>query len=207
MKQAAEGDSANAIKCLGLALMGAKQVNDKAFVSDATLRLEAELVKFVGGGSIFGEYLEVPSAVIDMCESVCETGGESVWLKTAVMGVYNKGFRKIGEHKSVRGVLVGLAYVILNGLCACSNEEIGKEEEIGADKAPEVVQAEIAEEDRIIKAIGGGEDTIAVASLLHLLKDRSSMKGGCERLRCKLLSLALSLVQRTTKANMMDDMF
>lgn len=199
-------DSANTIRGLGLALMGAKHVNDKAFISDATSRLEAELATFVGGGSIFGEALEVPSAVIDMCESVCETGGESVWLKAAVIGVYNEGYRKIGEHRSVRGVLVGLACEILNGLCATSSMEAAEEESAGADKAPDVIQAEIDEEERMINATHTGNKA-AVAALIRLLKERASMKGGCKRLRCKLLSMALNLVRRTTMGNTMDDMF
>ena len=198
--------STETIRSLGLALMGAKQVNDTAFIADATSRLKTELVKFVGGGSIYGASLEVPSTVVDMCESVSETRGEGVWLLTAVIGIYNEGFRKMGEHKSVRGVLVDMAYDLLTGLCATSSEAMREEEKKVETKSADVVQAEKDEEDRMIEAVRGGNKA-AMASLVRLLKERASMEGGCLRLRCKLLSMALKLVRRTTMANMINDMF
>lgn len=188
------------MKRVGLALMGAKQVNDEAFIRRATLELEAELVKFVGKGSIFGESLEMPKVVMDMCDVVC-SGGESVCLKTAVTGVYKEGYRKIREHNSVHGKLVGIAHDILTGFCATSSEKALEEEKIGGDKSPEEEKAEIEEEDCMIEAIRFGDE--AVDSLLNLLKKRASMKGGCERLRCKLLGLALRLIEGGTNPNIM----
>lgn len=62
------------IKALSLALCEAKVAEDPAVISDATSKLETELVKFVGSGSLYGEFGEVPRVIVDMC------GGEDIYI-------------------------------------------------------------------------------------------------------------------------------